>query len=150
MTIKQQIEQDVKQAMLAGDKVLVTTLRGLKSVILYAEVAANKREEGLDDEEVTTLLSKEAKKRDESAALYDQGGSVQRAAAERQEKAVIEKYLPKQLSDTELSTIVDEVVSSIGGVTQQTMGQTIGAVRAKVGSQADGGRIAAAVKAKLS
>lgn len=68
--LKQRIDQDLKQALLGGDKVLATTLRGLKSVILYAEVAKGVREQGLDDEEILRLLAKEAKKRQESADLF--------------------------------------------------------------------------------
>lgn len=150
MSIKQQIDQDLKQAMLTGDKTLVTTLRGLKSSILNTEIANNLRETGLPDDQVTSLLAKEAKKRAESAELYEQGGNAEKAAAELEEKRVIEGYLPKQLSDEELGSIVDDVVASMGGVSQQTMGQAIGQVRGKVGNQADGGRIAAAVKERIS
>jgi hypothetical protein len=150
VSIKEQIDQDLKQAMLAGDKFLVTTLRGLKSSILNTEIANNQRDSGLPDEQVTQLLAKEAKKRQESAELYEQGGNKEKADAELEEKRVIEQYLPTQLSDEALAAVVNEVVSAMGGVSQQTMGQAIGQVRAKVGSQADGGRIAAAVKGRLS
>lgn len=136
--------------MLAGDKTLVTTLRGLKSSILNVEIANNLRDTGLPDDQVLQLLAKEAKKRQESADLYVQGGSSEKANAELAEKQVIEQYLPKQLSDDELSSIVDEVVAAMGGVTQQTMGQAIGQVRSKVGNQADGGRIAMAVKERIA
>lgn len=73
--LKQKIEQDIKTAMLAGDKTLVMTLRGLKSAILYIEVAQGIRDTGLPDAEVIDLLAKEAKKRQESADLYKQGGN---------------------------------------------------------------------------
>lgn len=135
--------------MLTGDKILVTTLRGLKSSILNTEIATNQREAGLPDDQVLPLLAKEAKKRQENAELFEQGGNAEKAAAEREEKRVIEQYLPKQLSDKELSEVVNEVLAALGGVTQQTMGQAIGQVRAKVGDQADGGRIAAAVKGHI-
>ncbi len=86
MGLKQQIDADLKTAMLAGDKVLVTTLRGLKSVILNVEVAEGSRETGLADDKIISLLQKEAKKRQESADLYLQGGSVERQQAELAEK----------------------------------------------------------------
>jgi uncharacterized protein len=89
MTIKEQIDRDLKAAMLGGDKVLTTTLRGLKSAILYAEVASNQREAGLPDNEIVNLLGKEAKKRQESADLYRQGGNNEKAEAELAEKSVI-------------------------------------------------------------
>ncbi|MET0779310.1 MAG: GatB/YqeY domain-containing protein, partial [Candidatus Saccharimonadales bacterium] len=88
--LKQRIDQDLKVALLGGNKVLATTLRGLKSVILYAEVAKGVRDEGLGDDEIITLLAKEAKKRQESADLYEQGGSPERARLELDEKTVIE------------------------------------------------------------
>ncbi len=151
--LKTRIDQDLKTALLAGDKVLATTLRGLKSAILYVEVAEGKRDSGLSDEAIITLLAKEAKKRQESADLYTQGGSPERAAAELAEKKAIEAYLPQQLSDAELVAIIDEAVTSVeaGGATgMQAMGQVIGKVKEKTNGSADGGRIAAAVKERLS
>lgn len=136
--------------MLSGDKTLVTTLRGLKSVILYAEVASGNREQGLDDAAVTELLTKEAKKRQESADLYRQGGNEEKAQAELQEKTVIERYLPEQLDDAELAALVDETILSLGASGAQAMGQVIGAVKAKAGASADGARIAALVKERLT
>ena len=150
MSLKQQIDADIKQAMLGGDKVLVTTLRGLKSAILYVEVAKNKRDEGLTDEEITEVLSKEAKKRQESADLYVQGGNQERADAELIEKTVIEKYLPAQLSEEDLKGIIDKVVTETGATGPQGMGQVIGAVKAQVGAQAEGAVIARLVKERLS
>ncbi|HSX53237.1 MAG TPA: GatB/YqeY domain-containing protein [Patescibacteria group bacterium] len=149
MSLKQQIDADLKTAMLAGDKTLVTTLRGLKSAILYVEVAKGNREQGLPDPEILDLLTKEAKKRQESADLYAQGGNAERQQAELAEKATIEKYLPKQLDDSALNAIIDEVVGAKGNVSAQNMGQIIGEVKQKTAGQADGGRIAAAVRSRL-
>lgn len=149
MNIKEQIDADLKSAMLAGDKSTTETLRGLKSAILYEEVATNVREQGLDDEKIMAVLRKEVKRRDESAALYDQGGSQERADKERTEKAIIEKYLPAQMDQAQLETIVDEVVAAMPDASMQKMGQVIGAVKAKVGGQADGALIAALVKTRL-
>ena len=148
-SIKETIEQDLKQAMLGGDKVLTETLRGIKSAILNVEVAENKREQGLSDEEVVSLLQKEAKKRQESADLFKQGGNEEKAASESAEKVVIEKYLPAQIGDEELTQIVHTVIAELGANGPQAMGQVIGAVKQRVGGQADGGRIAQVVKEKL-
>lgn len=147
--MKVQIEQDLKTAMLAGDKTLVTTLRGIKSAILYAEVASNKRDEGLSDQEMVDILRKELKKRQESADLYAQGGNQERQEAELTEAKVIEKYLPQQLPDEELNKLVDEAISEIGPASQQTMGQLIGKVKALSGGSVDGSRIATAVKGRM-
>jgi uncharacterized protein YqeY len=148
--LKQQIEQDLKKALLEGDKERATTLRSLKSVILYVEVEQGIREEGLDDEAIISLFSKEAKKRQESADLFTKGGAEDRAAAELAEKAIIETYLPKQLSDEELTSIVEEVIARTGASGPQGMGQVIGQVKQKTAGQADGGRIAQLVKEKLN
>ena len=109
--LKQQIEQDLKEALLGGQKDRATTLRGLKSVILYAEVAAGSREQGLSDEQIVQLFAKEAKKRQESADFYVKGGSQERADAELVEKKIIESYLPQQLSDEELLKVVDDAMA---------------------------------------
>lgn len=149
--LKDRIDQDLKTALLAGDKTLATTLRGLKSVILYAEVAAGSRDKGgLNDDEIITLFAKEAKKRQDSADLYVQGGNQDRADAELTEKAVIEGYLPKQLSDDELRAIVDSAATELGATEPQAMGQVIGMVKQKTAGVADGARIAAFVKERLS
>jgi uncharacterized protein YqeY len=149
MSLKEQIEADIKTAMLAGEKTLVTTLRGIKSAILNVEVAKGARETGLPDSEVTDILAKEAKKRQESADMYVQGNSQERADAELTEKAVIEKYLPKQLDEAEISKIIDEVMTEVGSTPQQ-MGQIIGAVKSKTAGAADGAMIARLVKEKLA
>lgn len=148
--LKQQIDQDLKTALLAGNKDLVTVIRGLKSVILYAEVAAGARDKGLADEEILALFAKEAKKRQESADLYRKAGDDVRANAEMSEKKVIEKYLPAQLSDTELRAVIESVVVELDVNSTQEMGRVVGMVKQKVGASADGSRIALLVKERLS
>lgn len=136
--------------MLSGNKTLVSTLRGLKSAILYAEVDKKVRDKGLSDDEIITLFAKEAKKRQESADLFKQGGNSEKAAVELAEKAMIEKYLPAQMSDEELARVVDGCIAALQISSPQAMGQVIGAVKAKVGANADGARIAFLVKERLS
>ena len=147
--LKARIDQDLKTALLAGDKVLATTLRGLKSAILYVEVAKGVREQGLSDDEIVAVLSKEAKKRQESADLYKQGGNEERAEAELAEKRAIEAYLPSQLSDDDLAKVIDETVAELGASDPSALGQVIGAVKQKTAGQADGARIAQLVKQRL-
>lgn len=149
MRLKAQIEQDLKTALLAGDKILVTTLRGLKSAVLYAEVAAGKRDEGLSEDVMIDILRKELKKRHESAELYKQGGNQDREQAELKEAEVIEKYLPAQLNDEELAALLDKAMGELGGLSQQNMGQLIGKVKQLSNGSIDGSRIAQAVKARL-
>ena len=100
MGLRQQLDDDVKAALLGGDKLRVDTLRGLKTVILYADVATKSRDTGgIDDDAIEALLFKEAKKRQESADLYVQGGNQTMADKEMAEKALIETYLPAQLDE---------------------------------------------------
>ncbi len=150
MTIKEQINANLKQAMLGGDKVLTETLRGIKSAILNVEVAENKRDVGLLDDEVIAILQKESKKRQESAELFKQGGNMDKSNAELAEKQVIEKYLPAQMSDEDLKQLVNQVITELGASGPQAMGQTIGAVKKRSGGLADGGRIAQMVKESIT
>jgi uncharacterized protein YqeY len=150
MTLKQQIEQDLKTALLSGDKTQATTLRGLKSAILYAEVAQGKRDPGLDDQGVIEVLTKESKMRQESADLYIQGGDQTRAQAELTEKSLIHKYLPEQLSESAISTIIEQSITELGTVGPQDMGKVIGIVKGKTKGAADGATIARLVKEKIS
>lgn len=150
MGLRQQINDDVKAAMIAGDTLKVETLRGLKSVILYADVATKTRDSGgIDDSAIEALLFKEVKKRQESAALYQQGGSPERADKELAEKAIIDSYLPQQLSDEELGKLVEAAIASTGAATVQDTGKVIGAVKAAAGNGADGSRIARMVQERL-
>ena len=150
MSIKETIEADIKTAMLAGEKDRVTTLRGLKSSILYAEVAAGKREDGLDEQAIVALMQKEAKKRQESADLYKQGGNTEKAQSELTEKAIIEAYLPEQLSEEKVRELVNAEIAKIDNPTPQQMGQIIGGVKAASKGNADGALIARLVKEQLT
>jgi uncharacterized protein YqeY len=147
--LENKLEQDLKAALLAKDSQRVSVLRGLKSVLLNVKVAEGKRESGLGDDEILKIFAKEAKKRQESADLYKQGGDEGRAGAELAEKAIIEEYLPEQMSEEELSKLVDEAVAATGAKEQKDMGKVIGMVRGKAGAGADGAAIARLVKAKL-
>ncbi len=147
MALKIQIDADIKSALLAGDRERAEVLRGLKSAILYEEVALGKRDEGLSDEEVQKVIVRECKKRDEAADLYEKGGRPETANKERREKEILSVYLPQQLSDEELESIVQAAVADAGD--NAHMGKIIGAVKQKVGSQAEGARVAAAVQKVL-
>lgn len=147
--LKQRIEQDLKKAMLGGDKQRVSTLRLVKSAILYAEVAKGSRQNGLSDTEIIELLSKEAKQRQDTADIYQKTGEVDRAAAELAEKDIINAYLPEQLSDNVLKRVVRESIDSTGATSTQAMGQVIAEVKRQVGGSADGARIARFVKEGL-
>lgn len=147
--LEDKLEQDIKAALLAGEAHRVTTLRGLKSSLLNVKVAEGKRDTGLSDDEVIAIFAKEAKKRQESADLYKQGNNQEKADQELAEKAIIESYLPEQLSEDELKQLIDQVIAETGAAGPQAMGQVIGQVKAKAGAAADGAVIARLVKEKL-
>ncbi len=149
--IKQTIDQDIKSAMLSGDKQLTSALRNLKSAILYAEVAAGKRDEGITDQETVGLLQKELKKRTEAAQLYEQGGNAEQAANEHFEETVIKRYLPKQLDEAEISRLIEQAISELGvEVSPQVMGRVITSVKDKSNGAVDGATVARLVKARLN
>lgn len=150
MALKEQINNDLKAALLGGDRFVGEVLRGLKAVILNEEVAQSKRESGLEDAAIEQLIAKEVKKRAESAATYDQAERPELSEIERKEAEVLRGYLPTQLSEAELLKVVDEVVATLGATDAKAMGQVIGAVKAKVGTSADGALIAKLVKQALN
>lgn len=149
MNFKERIDQDLKAAMIGGDKDRVSVLRAIKSAILYEEVAKGIRDSGLPEDDILRILNKEAKKRQESADLYTQGGNSEKADAELSEKKIIEQYLPAQLSEEDIIKLIDEVVGENGAISKETMGSTIAAVKQKSGGAADGAAVARLVKERL-
>jgi uncharacterized protein YqeY len=146
MALKQRVQDDLKAALLSGDRFAAETLRGLKAAILNEEVAKGLRDEGLDDAVIEQIIAKEVKKRFEAAALYDQNMRQDSAADERHEADILSNYLPDQLSEPELKTIVDAKIANLGATDMKMMGQVIAAVKQDVGNTADGALIAKLVK----
>ena len=97
--MQQQIDSDLKAAMLAGEKDKAETLRGLKGAFLNEAIALGTKDKGLTDEQMQKVLAKEAKKRAEAIELYEKAGEAERAAKEKNEKAIIDAYLPEQASE---------------------------------------------------
>lgn len=149
MPLIEQINADLKTAMLARDEFTTTTLRGLKAAILNEEVAKGARDTGLGDEAIEQLIAREAKKRDEAAKLFEQGGNQPSADKERAEKVLLVQYLPEQLSEDDIKTLVDEIVGDIRPEGMKDMGRVIGAVKARAGNSADGAIVARLVKERL-
>lgn len=149
MSLKAQINNDLKQALLSGDKQKATTLRGLKSVILNEEIRLGERESGLGEDAVIQCLQKESKKRQEAIDLYTQAGSADRAEQEGAEKMIIDAYLPEQMSEGQIEQLVDAALAKENEVSPALMGKIIGAVKAEAGVTADGAVIARIVKEKL-
>jgi uncharacterized protein len=150
MALKARITDDLKAALLGGDRFKGDTLRVLKAAILNEEVAQNKRDEGLDDSIIEQIVAKEVKKRNEAADLYDKNNRSESATDERREAEILQSYLPQQLSDDALKAIVEAVILETGANGIGDMGKTIGVVKAKVGNTAEGSAIARIVKEQLS
>ena len=148
--LKDTIQSDLKAAMLSGDKTRASVLNMIKSVILNEEIARGIRDTGLQDEAVLLLLQKEAKKRVDAAELYKNADDDGRAAIELAESELISGYLPEQMDDGELEALVEDQIATIKPDGMKDMGRVIGAVKAKVGQGADGGRVAQLVKQKIA
>lgn len=144
MELKKRLQQDLKSAMLSGQREVAEVLRGLKSAILNEEIATRQRENGLNDEAIEKVIAREVKKRTEATELYERGGNQAAADKEMAEKHILSGYLPKQINDDDLESIVQTVVQSAGD--DAHMGKIIGAVKEQVGNQANGARVAAAVR----
>ena len=152
-TLKEQLRHDLTAAMKARDELVKSTLRMTLTAIGNAEVAGTQARV-LDEAEVLKVIAKEAKKRAESAEAFDAAGRGELAAQERAEGEVLARYLPTQLSDDELATIarmaVEETAAELGQQPgPRQMGQVMKRANAAAAGRADGGRVAAAVKALL-
>ena len=143
--LKEQINKDLKTAMLARNAFETTVLRGLKASILDEEVKLGKREEGLDNSEIETLVAREVKKRKEAASLLDE----ERAENELKEAEILSKYLPEMASEDEIRVSVKAEIAEMGEVSIKQMGAIIGKMKAKFGNSADGAVLAKIVKEEL-
>lgn len=150
MALKAQLDNDLKAALLGGDRFVAEVLRGLKAVILNEEVSQGKRDEGLDDETIEKLIAREVKKRQDSATQYEAAGRPELVEAEKAESKVLEAYLPEQLSEADIQAAVTEAIATLGESGPAAMGQVIGAVKGKLGNAADGATVARLVKEALS
>src|SRR5436190_23147695 len=117
--MQDKIDQDLKRALLSGDKTKTEILRNLKSALQNEAIAQNAQDSGLSDEQIQKVLARESKKRQEAADLYKQGGSEDRASAELAEKAIIDSYLPEQMGGAEIAKVVDEEIANAGSPTMQ-------------------------------
>ncbi|WP_017573259.1 GatB/YqeY domain-containing protein [Nocardiopsis halotolerans] len=147
--LKDRLKNDLTTAIKARDKVRTGTLRMVLAAI-STEEAAGSAQRSLDDDEVTRLLTREAKKRREAAEAFDRGGRSDQAEAERAESEVISDYLPKQLTDEELSDLVAAAVTETGADGPKAMGQVMKVVNPRIAGRAEGARVAAEVKRQLA
>lgn len=148
-TLKDTLQADLTAAMRARDAVRAGSLRMALTAVTTEEVAGKEHRE-LTDDDVLKVLAKEAKKRREASAAYTDAGRVELAAKEDAELAILEAYLPKQLSDEELTRIVTEAVTASGAAGMPQMGLAMKAANQAVAGRAEGGRVAATVRQVLA
>jgi uncharacterized protein YqeY len=141
MSVLEQVQDDVRTAMKARDRERAAALR------MVVDVLQKDAKLGKGDE--VAVLQKEHKKRIEAAEAYEGAGRAEQAASERFEAELIEGYLPQQLSDAELTELVDAAVAETGASEQRQMGEVMSALMPKLGGRADGKRVSAAVRERL-
>jgi uncharacterized protein YqeY len=147
--LKDRLQQDLTTSMKARDELRTATLRMVLTAIGTEEVSGKAARE-LSGEEELKVLAREAKKRREAAEAFRSGGATDRAERELAEEQVLADYLPQQLSDEELSALVAQAVQEAGASGPQAMGAVMKVVNPKVAGRAEGGRVAAAVRAALA
>ena len=146
MSLKDQITDDMKTALKAGDKDRLKVLRLILAAIKQVEVDTRKE---LDDAAVLGVLEKMLKQRRDSIEQFTKGGREDLAAIEQAEMAVIDSYLPAKMDDAELDALVDEVIAATGAESIRDMGKVMGAIKSKAAGRADMGAVGARVKARL-
>ena len=147
-TLKEQLQADLTSAMRERDQVRAGSLRMALTAVTNEEVAGKEHRE-LTDDDVLKVLTKEAKKRREAAEAYTGAGRAELADKEEAELAVLEAYLPAQLSDEEIAELVATALAEGGFTEKSQMGPAMKAAQAAVAGRAEGGRVAAAVRRQL-
>jgi len=146
--LEEQIQKDIKAAMLAKDSVALASVRAIKAAILLAKTSENSKP--VDDAEIVKLIQKLVKQRKESAEIYSQQNRPELAENELAEAAVMEKYLPKQLSEAEIEAKVKEIIAQVGATSMADMGKVMGVATKALAGQADGKVISAMVRKLLA
>jgi uncharacterized protein len=152
MTIRDKINADMKDAMKAGDKRKLSTLRLMNAAIKDKDI--NSRTEGHDSEKLPDsalmgLFAKMVKQRQDSITAFDQGGRAELAQAEREEMAIIQSYMPEQMDEAEAKAAIAAIIASVGATSVKDMGKVMAELKAKYSSQIDMGKAGGVVKALL-
>lgn len=152
MELRSRVGAALKDAMRAKDATRLSTLRLINAAIKDREIALRGagREEGVDDAEVRAILARMVKQRQESARAYEEGGRLDMAEGEREEIAILEGFLPRQLDEAEVSAAIDEAVAETGAEGLRDMGRVMAALKARHTGQMDFGRVGPMVKARLA
>jgi uncharacterized protein YqeY len=147
--LRDDINNALKEAMKAKDERKVSTLRMVNSTFKNADIEARSAGKTLSDADLLPVLQKMIKQRQESKELYEKGGRPENAQQEADEIAIIAAYLPKQMSDSEMTAAIEAAIAETGAASMKDMGKVVGALRAKYAGQMDFGKASAMVKGKL-
>lgn len=147
MALKDRITEDMKTAMRAGEKERLATIRLILSAIKQREVDERIT---LDDTQVLAVVEKMVKQRKEAITQFEAGGRADLVTKEQAEIAVLQTYLPAQMSEAELDALIAEAIASTGAASIKDMGKVMGAVKAKAQGRADMGAVSARIKQKLN
>lgn len=151
MSLKDRLTEDIKTAMKAREKIRLETVRSIKKAVLEKEVSVRPSgQESLTEEQEIEVLVQLAKQRRDSIAQYQQAGRTDLAEQETQELAILEEYLPKQLSDDEIQQVIDQIIAQVGATSPKDMGKVMGPAMQQLKGMADGKKVQEWVKAKLS
>ncbi|MFQ3583583.1 MAG: GatB/YqeY domain-containing protein [Cyanobacteriota bacterium] len=151
MSLRERIDADIKAAMKAKDKTRLETVRSIKKLILEKESSVRASgQDSLTPEQELELLSQLAKQRRDSIQQYQQANRTDLADQESQELAILEEYLPRQLTDAELDAVLDQLITDLGAKTPKDMGKVMSAAMQQLKGQVDGKRVQERVKAKLN
>lgn len=148
MTLTEQINEDLKKAMLAKDQARLRAIRAIKSALLLAQTAEG-GDGKVSDEAGMKILQKLAKQRRESIDIFKTQNREDLVTKEAEELVVIEKYLPKQMGEEELKIILQTIINEVGAKTPQEMGKVMGVATKKLAGKADGKTISALVQQLL-
>ena len=146
MSLKARIQQDMKDAMRAAEKSRLATIRLILAAIKQREVDERKE---LDDVEVTRVLEKMVKQRRESISQFEKAGRTDLVEREAAELAVIQPYLPEQLSESELNALIEDALRQSGAVSMKDMGKVMALLKPRIQGRADMGAVSALIKARL-
>ena len=151
MGLKERITEDIKLAMKAKDKIRLETVRSIKKAVLDKEVSVRPAgQDALTEVQEVELLVQLAKQRRDSIAQYQQAKRTDLADQEAQELAILEEYLPKQLSEAEVSQAIDQIIAQVGATSAKDLGKVMGPAMQRLKGKADGKLVQDLVKAKLS
>ena len=146
---KQQLQDELKQAMLAQDEMKKSVLRMLISAITYAEIQKGGAGYSATEEDVMSVIDKQVKQRKDSIEQFEKAGRQELADKEKQEMALLEKYLPAQMSEDEIRELVKQAIATTGASSAQDMGKVMGALMPKTKGKADGSLVSRIVREQL-